>query len=66
MAMRPGGYLPGMYVIVLLPFFAVQLLGEVTLLRGGHQEAGDGERHRDGAQPGVQAGTQFHGSTRRQ
>jgi cellulose synthase/poly-beta-1,6-N-acetylglucosamine synthase-like glycosyltransferase len=25
MALRPGGYLPGMYVIVLLPFFAIAL-----------------------------------------
>lgn len=25
MAMRPGGYLPGMYVIVLLPFFAIAI-----------------------------------------
>ena len=25
MALRPGGYLPGMYVIVLLPFFAIAI-----------------------------------------
>lgn len=32
MAMRPGGYLPGMYVIVLLPFFAVALAAVVDRL----------------------------------
>ncbi|HOZ58462.1 MAG TPA: hypothetical protein PKY70_09770 [Nakamurella multipartita] len=32
MAMRPGGYLPGMYVIVLLPFFAVALAAVIDRL----------------------------------
>lgn len=45
---------------------AVDLFGEVPLLRGGHEVAGDCERDGDGPEPGVQARAQPHASTRRQ